>query len=887
MGAHTLEVLEFYRVAELIAAYCTSEGSRTRCLQKRPLQNAADIAAAKTLGQDILCCLEAGMPLPLKNLPPLEPVVQQLHTAGGCLSIEEVYAAGLLALQINELTAWGIKRGREKNAACMFITAIPKLSVTEKVVFSCIDKTGALRDIPALTAIKKKIRLIEGDIEKTIRSYCTDEATKEMLQTPAPVLRNGRQVIVVRSNFKGRIKGIIHEYSQSHQSFYLEPESIVLKNNELMQAEAAYEKELHTILRNITAQLATEAENIARAYELVTELDCAAAAARWAHAEHGVFVCAQMHTTEHTCKYTVKSIQGTPAEEKPTQRDGCNAVYAQKDNGKSTAGSEYFFYLQQARHPLLRSQAVPIDLKLAAEDRILIITGPNTGGKTVAIKTAALCVLLNQTGWPILAGEHTHLPLFRSVGCAIGDEQSLDHSLSTFSAYMRTVGELIADADENSLILLDELGSGTDPQEGGALAMAILDELYKRKSLVFVTSHHGVLKNYAYQKKGCINASVAFDETTLLPSYRIVMGIPGESRAVDIAEKNGLSPAIITAARAYMADHSADAARLIKALIEKHQQLALFEKEKEAEEKALKEKQRRIDLQDLKLRQKAQLLREQGYKRLVDLFEQKRNEIENMVRTIQEEALMNAAACVHTTEQADRHAADALNHQAADALNHQAAGALNHHATGTLKRFFKDFEHVLADEKKAIEGENTELAAELFALQNSRQTHGNVEEVSSSTLIEGMEVFIPHLQRRGILVRKEKKNWLVAVDTIKMTFSADKLEPLAQDAALHTTIKLSTPQIIVEAELHRESRPVLELRLLGMHLAEAEKCLQDQLDRALMHNIQEFSIIHGKGSGVLQTMVQEKLASSPYIADFFFARPEHGGTGKTIVRLRQ
>lgn len=812
MTPHTLEVLEFFRIAELIAGYCKSQEARERCLQKRPLHDAAAIAVAKELGRDILSFLQVDEPLPIKNLPPLEGVLKQLHTAGVCLTIEELYAAGLLALQVDELKAWSVKQKRAESAACVLIESMPPLLQTAQAVFSFIDKNGALRDIPSLTAIQKKMQRIEADIEKTMRSYCTDESTKGMLQTPAPVLRNGRQVIAVRSNFKGRIKGIIHEYSQSGQSFYLEPEGIVLRNNELMRAQAEYEQELHRLLMSISAKLAEEAHALEQAYALVLELDCAAAAARWAYTENGVFV--------------------------------------------PDTGNAQYFYLQAARHPLLGAAAVPIDLTLTADERILIITGPNTGGKTVSLKTAALFVLLNQTGWPVLAGEETRLPVFRYVGCAIGDEQSLDRSLSTFSAYMRTVGELLEAADEESLILLDELGSGTDPQEGGALAMAILDELVARRSRVLVTSHHGVLKNYAYRKSGCVNASVSFDEATLRPSYRILMGIPGESRAVDIAEKNGLSPAVIRAARAYMADSSADAAALIKGLMEKHTQLAVFEREKEKAEKALKEKQRRFDLNALKLRQKELLLRSQGYKRLNDLFEQKRNEIENLVREIQE-------------------------------------GELTHEKTSKLKQFFADFGKMLAEEQTDIRNEQDELSAAQQAIRNQEQEQGKSSNGMSAngvpavgapineTLAESMEVFIPHLHRRGVIIRKEKKNWLVAVDTVKMTFPADKLEPLTPSAA-----PLRAPQVVVEAELHQESRPEFELRLLGMRLDEAEKHLQNQLDLAVMHNMQEFSIVHGKGNGVLQTMVHEKLAAAPYIAEFFFARPEHGGTGKTIVRLR-
>lgn len=807
MTSHTLEVLEFFRIAEIIAGHCRSEEARELCLQKRPSCNAQEITAAKALGQDILAFLQKDIPVPIKHRPPFNPILKQLHTAGLCLTIEELYAAGLLALQTGELKTWASKQSHPDSAVCTLIESMPALPKTQHAVFSFIDKHGELLEIPSLTAIKKKMQHIEAAIEKTMRSYCTDESTKGMLQTPAPVLRNGRQVIAVRSNFKGRIKGIIHEYSQSGQSFYLEPESIVLQNNELMRAHADYEQELRRLLREISTELAEEADALEQAHKLLLELDCAAAAAYWAYEQNGVFV---------------------------------------RDSGHSQ-----LFCLQAARHPLLGTAAVPIDLKLADNERILIITGPNTGGKTVSLKTAALFVLLNQTGWPVLAGEETRLPLFRYVGCAIGDEQSLDRSLSTFSAYMRTVGELLTAADEDSLILLDELGSGTDPQEGGALAMAILDELCARRSRVFVTSHHGVLKNYGYRKSGCVNASVSFDEHTLRPSYRIMMGVPGESRAVDIAEKNGLSPDVIRAARAYMADSSADAAALIKGLMKKHEQLAVFEREKEETQRVLKEKQRRCDLAALQLRQKEQMLRTQGYKRLNDLFEQKRNELENLVREIQE-------------------------------------GVITHEKTAKLKHFFTDFEQLLTDEHTQLTDE--EQAIEVLqqeyrnqhTQQQKREKAPAAADSETNMLAEGVEVFIPHLHRRGVIIRKEKKHWLVAVDTVKMSFAADKLEPLAPQISA----QLHTPRVVVEAELHTESRPEFELRLLGMRLDEAEKHLQNQLDLALMHNIQEFSIVHGKGNGVLQTMVHEKLAAAPYIADFFFARPEHGGTGKTIVRLR-
>ena len=797
MNGRTLAVLEFQRIAQMIAGYCTSEEGYAACKTKEPAGSRSYVAAAKGIGSAFLTFLHRDSEPKLKNIPPLKPVLEKLHTAGLCLSIEELYAAGLLAEQIRQLHNWSMSKP-EENPLCRFIADMPDVQPVADAVFSCIDLSGELKDIPSLHAAQRKIRHIELDIEKTMKGYCTGEETRTLLQNPVPVLRNGRQVIAVQSRFKGRIPGIIHEYSQSGQSFYLEPESVVLKNNELVKAHAEYQQELHRILCEMSAKVAAEREPLIQAHQGFIELDCAAAAARWAKAHNAIFA------------------------EEP--KDGQS------------------FILHQARHPLLGSAAVPIDLSLSAEDTMLIITGPNTGGKTVSLKTAALFVLLNQTGWAVPAGDHTRLPFFRDVYCVIGDEQSLDNALSTFSASMHTIAGILREADADSLILLDELGSGTEPQEGGALAMAVLDELLERHSRVFVTSHHSVLKNYGYSKKGCVNASVTFEADTLRPSYRIVMGVPGQSHAIDIAAQNGMPPAIINAARNYVKDKSADAAALIQGLIEKHQRLAVFEKEREETEALLKEKQRKCDLQALQLKQKELTLRQQGYKRLEQLFEEKRSSIENLVRTIRE-------------------------------------GQLTHDKTAAVKTFFNEFEQELTQEQQHITEEEHELTV-------ARQESRTEAAVPSESLREGMEVLIPHLHRRGTLIRKEKNTWLVAVDTFKMAFPAEKLELLPPQSVPNTSAVLSTPQILVEAELHQQSRPEFELRLLGMRLAEAETALQKQLDLAVMHNLQEFSIIHGKGNGILQTMVQEKLANTSFIAEFFFARPEHGGSGKTIVKLR-
>ena len=270
--------------------------------------------------------------------------------------------------------------------------------------------------------------------------------------------------------------------------------------------------------------------------------------------------------------------------------------------------------------------------------------------------------------------------------------------------------------------------------------------------------------------------------------------------------------------------------------MEKHEKLELAGRKQAEAEKALTEKQRRCDLTALKLRQHELTLRSQGYKRLNDLFEQKRNAIENLIRDIQE-------------------------------------NGLTHEKTAAFKQFFADFQQTLTDEHDQIITEERDIAA-IRRQEHTETTHGE--------LTEGLKVFIPHLRRRGIIIRKEKKKWLVAMDTLKMVFSADQIETL--DMSL--SAEQNPPRVLVETELQNTGRPQVELRIIGMRLDEAEKSLQTQLDLAVMHNMREFSVVHGKGNGILQTMVQEKLANAPYVADFSFARPEDGGSGKTIVHLR-
>ncbi|GHU99007.1 hypothetical protein FACS189483_07740 [Spirochaetia bacterium] len=519
--------------------------------------------------------------------------------------------------------------------------------------------------------------------------------------------------------------------------------------------------------------------------------------------------------------------------------------------------------LKQARHPLLGRRAVPIDFTMgrsfpgetgAAETggaeagdaegpaasrdiRTVIITGPNTGGKTVALKTVGLFVLMNQFGLALPAEEGTRLPVFDGIYADIGDEQSLSQSLSTFSAHMTNIAAIAQSATADSLILLDELGSGTDPQEGSAIAMAILDHLIEKGSRLIVTTHHGVLKNYGYTRLGVENASVEFDSRTLSPTYRIVMGIPGESRAVDIAERNGLPAEIVRAARAYLADERSDVSALITELKQKHQDLDSAAQVTKSEALKLREERRKADLRELRLKQKELEMKEGGMGQFRLLLAESRKKLENLVREVKE-------------------------------------GELTREKTLKVKEFLKELEETVSAEDAALETEKQYLSGESAAARDT-----------TVPILPGMEVLAGEFKRRGTVIRPDKKtgdagNWIVEIGSLRLTMNEKDLSPLPPS-------QVERKPLIAPADLAGDTQAKFEISLRGMRMDEALEALQRQMDAAVLSGLGEFSVVHGKGDGILQRAVHEYLKHQNQVADYYFSRPELGGFGRTEVILKR
>jgi DNA mismatch repair protein MutS2 len=807
----TLRLLEFARIRENVAGYCLSEEGRSALSTALPLLDAKEVVSLKAKVSALLGLFQEGREPPSLSFPDIVRAAKAAAKDGSSLELEELFALGLWAESYASFLAF--MRAAEDRGPSLGVASAPELVPVSRIVFRILNKDGSLRDLPELREARQRIARINRDIAAITDSYYKDEGVKAMLQSDEPTLRDGRTVLPVRANFRARVKGIVHEVSATGQTVFIEPEELVLKNNELIQEEARYRQELLRLLREATAKLLEHAGAIVAARELVAELDGVYARARHARA-------------------------------------GGLSLARDLDSG---------FTLRRARHPVLGPKAVPIDVELPEGTRTLIVTGPNTGGKTVTLKTIGLLALMNQFGLALPAAPETGFACFDSVFADIGDEQSIDQSLSTFSGHIRVIGGIVASASSRSLVLLDELGSGTDPEEGCAVAMSLLDAFIERGCLTVLTTHHGILKNYGYSRPACLNASMDFDASSLSPTYRILMGVPGESRALEVASKNGLPPAIVNGARKYLAEERADVSELIKGLTQKHRELEDIEVDRRKRLREAMEAQRKADLSGLRARQKELELRERGVSDLRRLLSESRKTLENLVRDLRE-------------------------------------GELSPEKTRGVKDFLAELATEVGGEEERLERLKEEPveaegaasgAAEDSSAEASAEGPGarvpNPRPGRALVLAEGVQVLIGSARKRGLVLRKAKKGyWLVETESVRLTLPESDLKPVENAPAG----KLSVQVELVPRGEGGSARAAFELDLRGFRLAEALDAVEKQLDAAGLQGLALFQILHGTGEGVLGRGIHDYLRNHPGVAEYHFARPEEGGYGKTIVRMK-
>ena len=810
MNEKTLEQLDYKRIREQASALCVSEEGRSYFVSVTPFTRKEDMCTAQALALCWTQVIQSHKKDVLQSWQPVKHLFSPLRVPGAVLETSQLYALGMFCRSVNNIK----KTYTDADMLGEYAKRLPDLLCAQNLIFNVIDTSGEIKDLPQIKEIRNSIAAIRKDIERVIKDYTVDSRFKDVLQSELPVLRSGRQVLAVKAERKTKIRGIVHEVSQTAHTVYIEPEEAVRKNNELVQEEFRLAQEIRRIIGALCASLVEFVKDFENALPLMLELDSAYACALW-----GV---------ENKC------------------------IFAEDAENRPLA-------LVQARHPLLGTHAVPIDVEFSQGARVLIVTGPNTGGKTVTLKTIALFLLLHQSGMPVNALQGTRLPFFTSVLADIGDEQNIDKSLSTFGARMKNIGEMLTKADKNTLLLLDELGSGTEAQEGAAVAMAVLDAFIQKGAFVLVSTHHGSLKNYGYTHRECVNASLEFCEHSLQPTYRVLMGIPGESHALDIAQKNGLPQRVVDKARLYMANGSADIAALIRGLNEKHAECETLYAQYVQKEKELYEKEKNFDKKKADLIQKEAELREKSAKEGSVFLAESRKKLENLVRILRE-------------------------------------GEINREKTLKVKAFIKELEQTIENEKQTAHHLKTESAQKSIRHKNTAHSDEATE------LHIGDYVYSTGLNIRGVIVAKAKKGeYLVQTGSVKIACKQKDLRVQQERAhgigsivgiqgqAAVRDITPAAARAFSNASFTHEaadtSRAVFELRLLGMHLEEALKALEKQLDLCVVQGLHEFSVIHGKGNGVLQQGVHECLKNYPANIEFAFAPPEDGGTGKTYVRF--
>lgn len=847
MNKKTLTQIDYYRIRDEIAEYCVSQEGKKNILEREPFKDIEEIEKNKNLSREWEKYFSKNYSNPLfgwENIKNLLPIIKM---NGSSLTLEQVNNLGHFILSVNN-----VKKAIENHKIELELTLLPEqiyqipdLQDAEKKIFRVISTDGQMKELPEIVDIRKQIASLNSKIKTIMQGFTSNSKFHGVLESQVPVLRNGRQVLAVKASLQNRVPGIIHEVSQTAQTVFVEPQEAVLCSNELLQKEFELQAVIKKILTELTQSLQPSIPLFRDALPVMCLLDTTQAAQRWGN--------------EHNCCYAQNAINEPPM-------------------------------LINARHPLLGEKAVPIDIKFMSGKKVLIITGPNTGGKTVSLKTFALLSMLNQSGFPIPADEGTRLPVFSNVFADIGDDQSLDQSLSTFSGHMKNIAKAVNAATDSTLVLLDELGSGTDPQEGTAIAMAVLDKLIEKKSFVLVTTHQGILKNYGYTNEYCINASVEFNQNTLSPNYHLLMGVPGESHALDIAKKSGLPSEICKAAQDYILTEQADVSALIRGLNKKHIELNKIQKQNEKFTAENQEKYEKLKQKELELRRKENELKKGKQQELNDFLIHSRRQLENLVRTLKEgeitrEKTLAVKQFINDLTKNTEHLEQKIEAEeeklAKDEQDFAKQIASKNHHTSTKKT-----------KRKMSNSEALKYASPFVTqIENSDFPKKSVAIKTNAVFEPGAYVTAGTNNSEGILIEETRKGvWQVQFGSVKMSVKQKDLKlsdnqerTLTPSVSIDINSKEVNGNIIVEKDI---PRPVFELRLLGMRSEEALRSLERQIDLCLLNNFLHFSVIHGKGDGILQQVVQDYLSHSSVVASFEFAPAEDGGAGKTYVTLK-
>ena len=712
---------------------------------------------------------------------------------GGILSMGELLEVAATLRNFDGLSKWyGISDHDMLPVDDLFFALSPQPALERQITESIISPEEMADTASAtLRELRRKIRQTEDSIRTKLDNIIKNSTTNKFLQDAVVSLRNGRYVVPVRAEYRGEVGGVIHDVSSTGATIFVEPTAVVEANARIMQLRAQEQEEITRILTAFSSQVAQLEPQFSHSYEAMLQIDLLLAKARLA-VEENAFM--------------------------PAVNDGVH------------------FKLNKARHPLIdKKKVVPVDIALGYDYDTLVITGPNTGGKTVSLKTAGLLNAMAQHGFLIPAHESSSVCCFEEYLVDIGDEQSIEQSLSTFSGHMKRITGILDLARRGTLVLLDELGAGTDPAEGAALAVSILERLRKQGALLMATTHYAELKVYALETPGVVNASCEFDVESLAPTYRLSVGVPGKSNAFLISAKLGIPESVIDAARAHMSN---DDKRLDSVLAQ---------------------------LDDLKLQLKA----------AQDDAEQARAQAEN--------ALASAQAKRDELIQEGQKELEAARKQAHDLVQKVQNDA--YALTDELRRIQKD-EKASAAQRAIRAREIARKDTEKLLSRTESGVQPKKEYVPLKDAQPGQEVVIADLNQLATVLSRPGRDGMVEVRAgimkTKVPLSGlrapDKMEKTPkqrQPVRAHTTLQLD-----------HDRKASMELNLLGYTVEEALAETDKFIDGAVLRGQNTVYIIHGKGTGALRTAIQKHLRTHKNVKSFRLGRYGEGETGVTVVELK-
>ena len=792
MNEKALKTLEYYKIIELLEGFATSRMGKEMCRHLTPSDDLAEIEVMQQETADALSRVYQKGSLSFGGVKDIRGSLKRLEIGGTLGTGELLDIAGLLE-NAGRAKAYSRRDTEDENGDSLdgMFEILEPLTPLSTEIRRCILSPEEIADdaSPGLRQVRRSMRGINEKIHSQLASYISGSA-RTYLQDGVITMRNGRYCIPVKSEYKGQVPGMIHDQSSTGSTVFVEPMAVVKLNNDLRELEAKEQAEIEIVLSNLSQTAAESLEMIQDDLKILAQLD---------------FIFAR-------------------------------ALLAKSQNATEPKfNTQGIIDLKKARHPLIeKHQVVPIDIRLGETFDLLVVTGPNTGGKTVSLKTVGLLTLMGQSGLHIPAFDNSRLSVFREVYADIGDEQSIEQSLSTFSSHMTNVVRFLEKADRDSLVLFDELGAGTDPTEGAALAIAILSHLHSQGVRTMATTHYSELKVYALSTQGVENASCEFDVETLRPTYRLLIGVPGKSNAFAISSKLGLPDYIIEKAKEQISQEDESFEDVLTSLEESRKTIESEQEEIEKYKEEVKNLKARLEAKEDRLDQQK----------------------EKILRNANEEA-------------------------------HRILREAKEYADQTMKIFNKAGKETLS--AKELEAQREKLRKQVndtgkkIALKTPEKKKSSLTPKDISL---GDSVRVLSLNVKGTISSKPDAKGMVYVQMgiLRSKVALSDLELIDEPVITGPSLQKTGAGKI---RMNKSASVRAEINLLGKTVDEAVAELDKYLDDAYLAHLSSVRVVHGKGTGALRKGVHNYLKRLKYVDNFHLAEFGEGDAGVTIVEFKK